>query len=110
MLQHFPLSAATGAYPGSVFTAQIDSRVAKGRGRELHLRRQCCFPSRLGVFDFGQTQMLYSGMADAGRYPMATILLMQLFGPLATQTAIKGFGEATRLVPKRLDTPATPST
>jgi len=28
---------------------------------------------------------------------MATILLMQLLGPLATQTAIKGFGEATRL-------------
>jgi hypothetical protein len=28
---------------------------------------------------------------------MATILLMQLFGPLATQTAIKEFGEATRL-------------
>lgn len=26
---------------------------------------------------------------------LATILLMQLFGPLATQTAIKGFGEAT---------------
>lgn len=28
---------------------------------------------------------------------LATILLMQLLGPLATQTAIKGFGEATRL-------------
>ena len=28
---------------------------------------------------------------------LATILLMQLFGPLATQTAIKGFGEATCL-------------
>jgi hypothetical protein len=28
---------------------------------------------------------------------LATILLMQLFGPLATQTAISGFGEATRL-------------
>ncbi len=46
------------------------------------------------------TQMLYSGMDEklVGML-MATILLMQLFGPLATQTAIKGFGEATRLSP-----------
>lgn len=44
------------------------------------------------------TQMLYSGMDSmlVGML-MATILLMQLFGPLTTQTAIKGFGEATRL-------------
>ena len=55
--------------------------------------------------------MLYSGMPPMlVGILMATILLMQLFGPLATQTAIKGFGEATRLVPKRLDTPATPAT
>lgn len=46
------------------------------------------------------TQMLYSGMdAKLVGMLMATILLMQLFGPLATQTAIKGFGEATRLRP-----------
>ncbi|UCV21298.1 cation:proton antiporter [Ferribacterium limneticum] len=46
------------------------------------------------------TQMLYSGMdAQLVGMLMATILLMQLFGPLATQTAIKGFGEATRLRP-----------
>lgn len=46
------------------------------------------------------TQILYSGMDPklVGML-MATILLMQLFGPLATQTAIKGFGEATRLRP-----------
>ncbi len=44
------------------------------------------------------TQMLYSGMdTKLVGMLMATILLMQLFGPLATQTAIKGFGEATRL-------------
>lgn len=44
------------------------------------------------------TQMLYSGMdARLVGMLMATILLMQLFGPLATQTAIKAFGEATRL-------------
>lgn len=48
------------------------------------------------------TQMLYSGMdAKLVGMLMATILLMQLFGPLATQTAIKGFGEATRLVTRR---------
>lgn len=46
------------------------------------------------------TQMLYSGMdAKLVGMLMATILLMQLIGPLATQTAIKGFGEATRLRP-----------
>jgi Kef-type K+ transport system membrane component KefB len=46
------------------------------------------------------TQMLYSGMdVKLVGMLMATILLMQLFGPLATQTAIKGFGEATRLTP-----------
>lgn len=44
------------------------------------------------------TQMLYSGMdGELVGMLMATILLMQLLGPLATQTAIKGFGEATRL-------------
>ena len=44
------------------------------------------------------TQMLYRGMdVKLAGMLMATILLMQLFGPLATQTAIKGFGEATRL-------------
>jgi Kef-type K+ transport system membrane component KefB len=54
------------------------------------------------------TQMLYSGMDTAlvGML-MATILLMQLFGPLATQTAIKGFGEATRLRPLAKFVPPT---
>ena len=54
------------------------------------------------------TQMLYSGMDPAlvGML-MATILLMQLFGPLATQTAIKGFGEATRLRPLAKFVPPT---
>lgn len=46
------------------------------------------------------TQMLYGGMDETlvGML-MATILLMQLFGPLATQTAMKGFGEASKLFP-----------
>ena len=44
------------------------------------------------------TQVLYTGMdADLVGMLMATILLMQLFGPLATQTCIRGFDEATRL-------------
>ena len=43
-------------------------------------------------------QMLDSGTSpELAEMLMATILLMQLLGPLATQTAIKGFGEATRL-------------
>lgn len=54
------------------------------------------------------TQMLYSGMdTKLVGMLMATILLMQLFGPLATQTAIYGFGEATRLRPSaRKEVPA----
>ena len=35
--------------------------------------------------------------ADLAGSLMTTILLLQLVGPLATQTAILGFGEATRL-------------
>ena len=42
--------------------------------------------------------MLYSGMdAKLVGMLMATILLIQLFGPLTTQMAIKGFGKATKL-------------
>lgn len=47
-------------------------------------------------------QTLYAGLdGKLVSMVMATILLMQLLGPLATQTAIQGFGEATRLVPRR---------
>lgn len=53
-------------------------------------------------------QMLYSGMeAKLAGTLMATILLMQLIGPLATQTAIKGFGEATRLFSSPQNRPVT---
>lgn len=47
-------------------------------------------------------QTLYTAMPQemAGML-FATILLMQLLGPLSTQTAVKGFGEATKLVKKR---------
>ena len=48
------------------------------------------------------TQALYSGIDPRlVGILLATILLMQLFGPLATQTAIKGFGEASRLIDRR---------
>lgn len=50
------------------------------------------------------TQTLYIGIDPhlVGTL-LATILLMQLCGPLATQTSIKGFGEATRLINGRPD-------
>lgn len=44
------------------------------------------------------TQSLYGTLGtDLAGSLMATILLLQLVGPLATQTAILGFGEATHL-------------
>lgn len=44
------------------------------------------------------TQSIYGAMnTDLAGSLMATILLLQLIGPLATQTAILGFGEATHL-------------
>ncbi len=53
-------------------------------------------------------QMRYSGFsAELSGMLMSTILLMQLVGPLATQTAIKGFGEATRLMPSLAGNAAT---
>lgn len=48
------------------------------------------------------TQTLHSGLdPQLVGMLLATILLMQLCGPLATQTAIKGFGEASRLTTRR---------
>jgi len=57
------------------------------------------------------TQALYTGLEPKlVGILLATILLMQLCGPLATQTAIKGFGEATRLLSNRPKTRlATPT-
>jgi Kef-type K+ transport system membrane component KefB len=58
--------------------------------------------SSVALVLLANTQMLYAGL-DPNLVGMllATILLMQLCGPLATQTAIKGFGEASRLTPRR---------
>jgi Kef-type K+ transport system membrane component KefB len=54
--------------------------------------------SSVALVLLANTQMLYSEL-DPKLVGMllATLLLMQLLGPFATQTAIKGFGEATRL-------------
>ena len=50
--------------------------------------------SSIALVLLSNTQALYSGLdAQLTGTLLATILLMQLFGPLATQTAIKGFGE-----------------
>ncbi|SBT05132.1 Transporter, CPA2 family [Candidatus Accumulibacter aalborgensis] len=54
--------------------------------------------SSIALVLLASMQTLYSGLEPrlTGTL-LATILLMQLLGPLATQTAIKGFGEATSL-------------
>lgn len=54
--------------------------------------------SSVALVLLANTQMLYSELDPSMvGILLATLLLMQLLGPLATQTAIKGFGEATRL-------------
>ena len=54
--------------------------------------------SSIALVLLADMQTLYSGLEPrlTGSL-LATLLLMQLLGPLATQTAIKGFGEATSL-------------
>ncbi len=54
--------------------------------------------SSVALVLLSSTQSLYGTLeADLAGSLMATILLLQLIGPLATQTAILGFGEATHL-------------
>jgi Kef-type K+ transport system membrane component KefB len=54
--------------------------------------------SSVALVLLSSTQSLYGTLeADLAGSLMATILLLQLVGPLATQTAILGFGEATLL-------------
>ncbi|KXB32029.1 hypothetical protein AT959_02905 [Dechloromonas denitrificans] len=56
--------------------------------------------SSVALVLLANTQMLYAGLdPQLTGILLAAILLMQLFGPLTTQTAIKGFGEASRLMP-----------
>lgn len=64
--------------------------------------------SSVALVLLANTQMLYSGLdPQLVGMLLATILLMQLCGPLATQTAIKGFGEASRLTPRLPAAPAS---
>ena len=59
--------------------------------------------SSVALVLLSSTQSLYGTLeADLAGSLMATILLLQLLGPLATQTAILGFGEATHLNRSRL--------
>lgn len=89
-------------------------RLALSRKEALSLAIGLQPMSSVAIVLLANTQMLYSGMDPRlSGILLGTILLMQLFGPLATQTAIKGFGEASRLAPPRAspapDTPgATP--
>lgn len=54
--------------------------------------------SSVALVLLANSQILNSGInAELNGIVLAAILLMQLLGPLATQTAIKGFGEATLL-------------
>jgi len=64
--------------------------------------------SSVALVLLANTQMLHSTLDPklVGAL-LATILLMQLCGPLATQTAIKGFGEASRLTARRPATQAS---
>jgi Kef-type K+ transport system membrane component KefB len=58
--------------------------------------------SSVAIVLLANTQTLYLGIdPQLLGILLGTILLMQLCGPLATQTAIKGFGEATRLLSQR---------
>jgi len=74
----------------------------------LSSSRECLFlaiglqpMSSVALVLLSNTQVLYAELdPELVGALLATLLLMQLFGPLATQTAIKGFGEATRLSPK----------
>lgn len=57
--------------------------------------------SSVALVLLANTQTLYGGLpGDLAGMLLATILLLQLTGPLATQTAISGFGEALRLRPR----------
>lgn len=83
--------------------------------RDLALSRRECLLFGIGLQPMSSValvllvnmQTLHNRMSpDLVGMLMATILLMQLLGPLATQTAILGFGEATRLQPAA-EPPAT---
>ena len=74
------------------------NRLCLGTASSIYLSIGLQPMSSIALVLLANMQTLYSGLEPrlTGAL-LATILLMQLFGPLATQTAIKGFGEATYL-------------
>lgn len=74
------------------------NRLCLGTASSIYLSIGLQPMSSIALVLLANMQTLYSGLEPrlTGAL-LATILLMQLFGPLATQTAIKGFGEATHL-------------
>lgn len=100
------------------FMAQLIGILATWKNSPLTLRQGLFMAiglqpmSSISLVLLVNTQILYTGMStELVGMLMATILLMQLLGPLATQTAIIGFGEAMRLMPRHgidENTKATP--
>ncbi|KFB77830.1 MAG: cation:proton antiporter [Candidatus Accumulibacter phosphatis] len=74
------------------------NRLRLGTASSIYLSIGLQPMSSIALVLLANMQTLYSGLEPrlTGAL-LATIILMQLFGPLATQTAIKGFGEATHL-------------
>lgn len=101
---------------GVRFLAQLAGILASRKDPALSVRHGALLAvglqpmSSISLVLLVNTQLLYTGMrTDLVGMLMATILLMQLLGPLATQTAIVGFGEATRLTPRRGSDEHSPS-
>lgn len=88
---------------GQLLVAMLTRRQLGLSGRESLLLGIGLQPmSSVALVLLANTQMLYANLdPKLVGVVLATILLMQLCGPLATQTAIKGFGEASRLAARR---------
>lgn len=109
----FPaLLIALARFAGQLFSLLLSRRELGLSPKEVVLMTVGLQPmSSIALVLLVNTQVLYSGMeAELVGMLMATILLMQLFGPFATQTAIKGFGEATRLRGRQQSVAEAPTT
>lgn len=100
---HWPAALAIA---GARLAGQFAGTLFASRGLQLGMREKVFITiglqpmSSISLVLLVNMQMLHIGTSsELAEMLMATILLMQLLGPLATQTAIKGFGEATRLSP-----------
>lgn len=79
-------------------------------GRHLGLASKDAFFTAVGLLPMSSVALVLLGDAgplDGGAGPalsgtlMGAIVLMQLVGPICTQTAVRGFGEARRYMPLR---------